>query len=97
MRVVVHMKWAGITPAQYDQMRETVKWEENTAEGGVFHIASFDDKGLRATDIWESVDHLNAFIEKRLMPAVIKAGITTQPEAEFSTLHRVFATALMQK
>lgn len=97
MRIVLNLKWAGITPALYDQIHDIVRWEENIAPGGVFHVASFDDKGMRVTDVWESPEDFNRFVETRLMPAVAKLGITSQPVVEISPLHRVFVPALARK
>ena len=46
--------------------------------------------GLRATDVWESADHFNRFVEERLMPAVTEIGIEGQPDVELYPLHAVF-------
>ena len=93
MPVVMSMRWAGVTPEQYDAVREDVNWEGEPAAGGIFHVAAFDDAGLRVTDVWETAEDFQRFVDDRLMPAVRRAGLETQPEVEVLPTHAVFDTA----
>lgn len=90
------MKWDGVTPAQYEEIRQTVHWEGNAPKGAVFHVAAFDNNGIRVTDIWESADEFNAFVQDRLMPGVAKAGIQGQPQVEIYPVHAIFIPALQR-
>lgn len=90
MRIVMNMFWEGATKEQYESLRKTVKWEENIPQGGVIHIASFDDKGLHITDVWESAEDFNHFVNDRLMPEVKKQGIPGEPKVEIRPLHALF-------
>ncbi|MER7755357.1 hypothetical protein [Kitasatospora sp. NPDC097643] len=90
MTVVMSMFWAGVTPEQYDVVRDAVDWEQVPAAGGQLHVAWFDAEGLHVTDLWESPQAFEAFLAERLVPAVQKAGITGAPEASFAPLHRRF-------
>ena len=85
------MKWAGVTPEQYNKMKESVNWEEDIARGAVFHVAGFDKHGMHVTDIWESADDFNNFIQKRIMPKAQEAGIKGQPEVDIFPVHTIFA------
>ena len=58
-------------------------------EGAKYHVVSFDDQGIRVTDVWESADAFNRFVEQRLMPGVQKVGIAGQPEVEIIEVHRI--------
>lgn len=91
MRVVMIMKWDGVTPAQYEQVRKSVNWEDNKPNGAVFHVAAFGNNALRVTDIWESADDFNNFVQKRLMPGVAQAGIAGQPQVEIYPVHAIYA------
>lgn len=91
MAIVMNMRWAGVTKAQYDQARGVVKWETDVPAGAKFHVACFDDKGLRVTDVWESADDFNRFVEERLTPGVEQVGIQGQPEVEIVEAHAIFA------
>jgi hypothetical protein len=91
MAVVMSMKWEGVTPEQYDATRDLVKWETDVPHGAIHHVAAFDETGLRVTDIWESAQDFQAFVDDRLMPGVQQVGIEGQPEAEIYPVHAIFA------
>jgi hypothetical protein len=90
MRIAMFFKWDGVTLDQYEQVREKVDWENNVAEGAVLHICSHDGNALRITDVWESAEDFNNFVNDRLMPATTALGITTQPQVEIYPLHALF-------
>jgi hypothetical protein len=90
MAFVVTMRWPGVTVEQYDQVRKLVDWEGNRADGGILHIAYFDDQGLRATDVWESAEQFQRFVQDRLMPGTVEAGAQGQPEVEVFPAHAVY-------
>lgn len=91
MAIVMNMRWAGVTKDQYDQTLSKVDWENQAPDGAKYHVASFDDDGLRVTDVWDSADAFNTFVEQRLMPGVQAVGIAGQPEVEILEVHRIFA------
>jgi hypothetical protein len=51
MKTVMSMKWDGVTPDQYEQIRKLVNWEGDVPKGAVFHVAAFNNTGIRVTDI----------------------------------------------
>jgi hypothetical protein len=89
--IVMSMRWDGVTKTQYDQAREVVGWETDVPAGAKFHVASFDDNGLHVTDVWETTEDFNRFVEQRLMPGVQQVGIAGQPDVSISDAHRMFA------
>ena len=93
MATVMNMRWRGVTPEQYDEARKLVNWEGDAPDGARFHIAWFDDDGLRVVDLWDSPGQFQAFVENRLNPGVQEVGIEGEPEVEFSDAHAVFAPA----
>ena len=52
MRIVMQMRWDGVTPEQYEHMRNTAHWEPDVPKGAVFHVPGFHDNAIRVTDIW---------------------------------------------
>ena len=48
---------------------------------------------MRVTDLWDSPDKLQAFVENRLNPGVQQVGIEGEPEVEMTDAHAVFAPA----
>ncbi|WP_405813112.1 hypothetical protein OG241_01630 [Streptomyces sp. NBC_01390] len=90
MAVVMTMSWAGVSPEQYDMVRDAVDWEEVGPAGGEVHLAWFDGQGLRVIDVWESEEAFQRFLAQRLAPAIEKVGIEGVPETAFAPLHRRF-------
>lgn len=90
MPIVMNMRWDGVTREEYEEARDQVGWEQRAPEGGLLHIASFAEDGLRVTDIWESADDFNRFVENRLMPVVQEIGIQTQPDLIITEMHAVW-------
>ena len=91
MAIVMNMQWPGVTKTQYDQTLALVRWETETPGGAKFHVASFDENGLRVTDVWDSAEDFNRFVEQRLMPGVQQVGISGEPNVEIIEVHRIFA------
>jgi len=96
MRIKMKMKWDGIAPKQYDELRKRVHWEGNMPKGAVFHVAAFGNNAIHVTDIWESENEMNDFIQNRLMPEVAKMGITSHPTVETFPVHAIFIPALQR-
>ncbi|MEU0197209.1 MULTISPECIES: hypothetical protein [unclassified Streptomyces] len=90
MAVVLSLRWAGITPEQYDAMLDTVRWEERVPDGLVLHVAWFEADGLHVTDVWHAEGDFQRFFAERLAPAVQEVGLAGQPEVTFSPAHRRF-------
>ena len=90
MAVVMTMRWAGVTPEQYDAVRDSVGWEQETPAGAVMHVASFEGGALHVTDVWDSQADFERFFADRLAAAVKEAAIEGEPETSFRPLHRRF-------
>jgi hypothetical protein len=93
MAIAMMMRWEGVTPEQYDAARKLVDWEGKPAEGGLLHVAAFDDRGLRVTDVWETPEAFQAFVAGRLMPGVKQLGIHGEPVVEIVPVHALFTPA----
>lgn len=90
MAIAMLMRWAGVTPEQYDRAKEIVGWERDPAPGGRFHVAGFDEHGLHCADVWESAEAFQTFVAERLMPGVRQVGIEGEPEVELVPVHDLF-------
>ncbi|HEV8688818.1 MAG TPA: hypothetical protein VGQ91_00865 [Ideonella sp.] len=91
MPVMMMMEWSGVTPEQYEAVRKFVNFEAEAPAGGLFHVAAFDEAGLRVTDVWERAEDFQTFVEQRLMPGVAKAGIQGEPKVRILPAHNVYA------
>ena len=90
MPVMMHMEWDGVTSAQYDVVRERVKWETDVPDGAVLHVASFDDQGAHITDVWESAEAFERFVSDRLTPVTQAVGLPGEPRVAIRPAHAVF-------
>jgi hypothetical protein len=80
-----------VTAAEYDAVRKATDWEGNPPQGGVLHVAGFDEQGdLHITDIWESMDDFQAFAQNHLGPVMEKLKVT-MPDAAFYPIRNVNA------
>ena len=93
MPIVWLLEWAGITPPVYEQIRNQVNWENDLPDGLQLHVAAFNEKGLVLTEVWESPDHVQPFMDERLIPAVRRLGINTMPRVDLYETYAVFAPA----
>ncbi len=87
MAVMMKYEWDGVTPEQYDEVRARVGWLDTPPAGGRVHVAAFDENGVHITDVWDSVDDFQAFLNTRLAPAIAQVGIQREPRVEFLPLH----------
>jgi hypothetical protein len=87
------MEWDGVTLEQYEAARNLVNWEGDPPQGGMFHVAAITDTGLRVTDLWQSAEAFQSFVEQRLMPGVQQLGIQGQPRVEIYPVHALFTPA----
>jgi hypothetical protein len=91
MPIVMQMSWPEVTKEQYESVRKDANWEGNVPRGAKLHVAYFAKEGFHVCDLWDSAQDFNAFVETRLMPAVAKTGIKTQPKVEISETYAIFA------
>lgn len=90
MAVVVHVTLRGVTPAQYDAVRERAGWIEQPPAGGLVHTTWWEGEDCHNLDAWESEAAFAAFGEQRLAPAMAAVGLTSQPETTFHPAHEVY-------
>jgi hypothetical protein len=90
MQTVMLMRWAGVTAEQYEEARSRVGWETDVPDGSVLHVAGVDGDDLRVTDVWESPEHFQRFVDERLMPAVKEIGIEGEPEVRLYPVQAIF-------
>ena len=91
--IMMRMDWAEVTVEMYDEVRRLVNWEGDTPAGAVFHVAAADADGMHVTDVWESAEQFQQFVDDRLMPGVKEVGLVTQPEVTIYPVHTIFAPA----
>jgi hypothetical protein len=89
MAIVVEVNLVGVTPAQYDQVREICGWLDTPPIGGLSHVTWWEGEVCRNIDAWED-EVFQAFAQDRLAPAIAQAGLSTVPEVVVHPAHEVF-------
>jgi hypothetical protein len=88
MAILAIFHAVGATADMYQALRREVAWETQHPVGGMFHAAAVDEQGdVRVADVWESAEALQAFVEQRLMPAMIKLGVPPPQVSVYPTLN----------
>ena len=91
MTILAIFKANGITKEMYETLRKEVDWQHQHPDGALFHAGAFDNTGnFCVADIWESQDHLNNFINNRLLP-MMKKNNMPMPEGEIFQINDVSA------
>ena len=80
----------GITPDEYDQMREKLGVGDTPPAGGVFHAAAVGEDGkIRVFEVWDSREQAEAWGEK-VMAVRTEAGFGDGPPSiEYLDVHKV--------
>ncbi len=83
----------GFTKDLYHKLLKEVGWKTAHPDGGIMHVASFDEKGdIHVADLWESGEKLHAFVSQKLAPTMQKLGIP-MPKADIYPVDNVDAYA----
>ena len=89
MSIVVRFPPVGTTTEQYDEVaRRLTEAGHWPADGLDYHVAFGPSSDLRVSEIWDSREQWEAFLE-HLMPAVSEAGIDTSSEPEVFEVHNI--------
>ena len=75
----LHAEADGITPDQYDTLRETVGRDRDVPAGMRFHVASFGDGILRMTDVWDSEELSGPSVQTRILPGLRQSASRASP------------------
>jgi hypothetical protein len=89
MSIVVRLHPTNLTIAQYD---DVVRREEGTGkfppDGRDYHICFGSDGDLRISEVWDSLEQLQAYGEI-LMPILADAGLQLSGEPEVFDVHNI--------
>ena len=97
MAILGIFKTNAVTKQMYEELRKEVGWERQHPDGESLHVAAFDDSGnFCAADIQGSEEHLNNFINNKVLPAMKKINMP-MPEGEIFQINEVSAFPAMDK
>ncbi|MDT4916753.1 MAG: hypothetical protein QOH89_1453 [Pseudonocardiales bacterium] len=94
MAIGVVMDFAGGTLQHYDQLIARMGFAAYGAgaTGGLFHWVAQTEDGVRVTDVWESREACDAFVDRRLGPLSAELGLPRPSNVTYYEVHN-FLTA----
>ena len=86
--VAVVMDFVGGTLPQLDQLLETMRLRPDGPgrAGSLFQWSRATPDGVRVTEVWESPDYFEAFLNGKLRPCLYEAGLR-EPEITTYDVH----------
>jgi hypothetical protein len=89
MALLISGEVAGMTVEQYQQVNEVMGVSSaGDIDGLICHTACVTGGGMLISDVWESKEAFDRFIQERLMPAFQQAGVAAQgPEPRIETVY----------
>lgn len=91
MAVIADFVLPGLSPEDYDRVRETVDWLSQPPTGGIAHVTWWNGDDCHNIDVWEDEAAMNTFVEDRLAPAMAELGLQVEPSVTFYSAHEAFA------
>ena len=81
----------GVSPEQYEKIRDKVGARDNPPDGGQLHIAAISTDGtIRIIEVWDTREQAEAFSEK-VRAARQEMGAGAMPPVEYLELHTLTA------
>jgi hypothetical protein len=89
MALLITGEMPGMTVEQYDKVSEAMGVSKaSDIDGLICHTACVTDGGMLISDVWDSQEKFERFINERLMPAFQQAGVTaTGPQPRIAQVH----------
>ena len=87
MAVGLIFSGAGVTQAQYEQVRDEVAPGNKLVPGMLYHAGGPAQDGWRVVEVWASQEAADRFFKEKLGAALQKANITVLPE--FFQVHNI--------
>jgi quinol monooxygenase YgiN len=81
MAIALMFSGAGVTQAQYDQVRKELHPDNKPPAGMLYHVAGATADGWRVVEVWDSQEAADRYFQTTLGAALQKAKITVQPDA----------------
>jgi quinol monooxygenase YgiN len=79
MAIGVIFEGAGVTQAQYEQVKNQVLPGNKPAPGMLYHVGGPTENGWCVVEVWESQEAMDRFFQQGLGKALQEANINIQP------------------
>ncbi len=94
MAVAVFMHFPGLAREQYDLLMGDLGLDANPPAGEILHVAAEAPDGINVCDLWQTKEAADAFVDRRLLPALKERRLHVQVAIDVLPLRNVFAPDL---
>src|SRR5262249_16896922 len=91
MAFVAYTIYPGVTHEQADQLLVKLGLAEQPAPGQIVSVSSEHAGVMESFELWMTREAAERYLDDRLRPAMLDAGIHTHPEMRLVPLHNAFA------
>ncbi len=91
MSIIAKITLAGVTPDQYNAVRDRCGHLKDAPVGGQLHAVWWEGNDCSILDAWEDEATFGAFGENILGPAMAAAGVGVEPVITIFPAHEVYA------
>lgn len=79
MPFMVEYVQSGVSPADYDRLKQELGWAKDPPVGALFHVVAFEGDTVHISEVWESVADLDDFNTRRVAPALQTLNLPSAP------------------
>lgn len=97
MAVILEVVFPGMSPKQYDQLKEKVGWVASPPVGGISHVVWWEGNDCRGIDVWESEADWDGFGRDRMGPAAAELGISMEATPYFHEAHEILIVKTLRQ
>lgn len=94
MAVAVFMHFPGLRREQYDLLMADLGLDANPPGGEILHVAAEAPGGINVCDLWQTKEAAEAFVDRRLLPALNERNVHVEVSVDVLPLRNVFAPDL---
>ena len=94
MAVAIFMRLPGISTETYDRVLNRLDLDAMPAAGEILHVAAAVNGAIEICDVWQTPEAVDAFVDRRLRPALAAEGHAPAIEMRVLPLHNLYAADL---
>lgn len=89
MAVILEVVFPGLSPEDYERLKEKVGWVESPPKGGISRVVWWEGDDCHGFDVWDSADSWAAFGQERMGPAAAELDLTMEATPVFHDAHEI--------
>ena len=91
MAVSLSMRIPELSIDRYDRLMVGLELDANPPVGSILHIATESVGGINISEVWQTAESAESFVEQRLRDALKGVGVTDALSYRIEPLHNMFA------